>query len=83
MRRRLEVAPDDPRLWCALGDLRLDDAAYLQAWERSGRRNARSQRSLARNALRREDYKAAAAHWEAALALNPLHSEGWFRCGWR
>ena len=41
IKRRLEVTPDEPRLWCALGDLTLDDAAYLQAWERSGHRNAR------------------------------------------
>ena len=39
----------------------------------------RSQRSLARNALRNERYAKAAGHWEAALALNPLHPEGWFR----
>lgn len=31
IKRRLEVTPDEPRLWCALGDLTLDDAAYLQA----------------------------------------------------
>ena len=41
IKRRLEVTPDEPRLWCALGDLCLDDAHYLQAWERSGHRNAR------------------------------------------
>jgi tetratricopeptide (TPR) repeat protein len=129
IKHRLEVTPDEPRLWCALGDLTLDDAHYRQAWECSGHRNARcvgvcggrgpgrrqqagwqagcsgvprvllaaaacpspaspcplppcsSQRSLARNALRNSRYAAAAQHWEAALALNPLHGEGWFRCG--
>lgn len=30
IRRRLEVTPDEPRLWCALGDLTLDDACYMQ-----------------------------------------------------
>ena len=43
----------------------------------------RAQRSLARNALRNSNYVKAAGHWEAALALNPLHGEGWFRwAGW-
>ncbi|PSC75849.1 tetratricopeptide repeat 27-like protein [Micractinium conductrix] len=82
IKRRLEVTPDEPRLWCALGDLTLDDAHYLHAWERSGHRNARSQRSLARNALRNNRYVKAAQHWEAALALNPLHGEGWFSLGY-
>ena len=41
VKRRLEVAPDEPRLWCALGDLTLDDACYQRAWECSGHRNAR------------------------------------------
>ncbi|KAL4448097.1 hypothetical protein ABPG75_005316 [Micractinium tetrahymenae] len=82
IKRRLEVSPDEPRLWCALGDLCLDDAHYLQAWERSGHRNARSQRSLARNALRNSRYAQAAQHWETALALNPLHGEGWFSLGY-
>ncbi|KAL4859782.1 Tetratricopeptide repeat protein 27 [Chlorella vulgaris] len=82
IKRRLEVTPGEPRLWCALGDLCLDDAHYLQAWECSGHRNARAQRSLARNALRNSSYSKAAAHWELALALNPLHGEGWFSLGY-
>jgi tetratricopeptide (TPR) repeat protein len=82
VKRRLEVTPDEPRLWCALGDLSLDDAHYMEAWERSGKRNARAARSLARNAVRNERYEKAASHWEQALALNPLHPEGWFHLGW-
>lgn len=82
VRRRLEAVPDDPRLLCALGDLLQDDKCYQQAWEVSRGRNARSQRSLARNANSREEYSKAAEHWEAALALNPLHPEGWFSLGY-
>jgi len=82
IKRRLDVTPDEPRLWCALGDLSLDDAHYMEAWERSGKRNARAARSLARNAVRTERYEKAAQHWKEALALNPLHPEGWFHLGW-
>ena len=82
IQRRLEATPDDPRLWCALGDLSLDDKHYLEAWERSGKRNARAVRSLARNAVRNERYIDAAGYWETALAINPLHPEGWFHLGW-
>ena len=37
IRARLAVTPDEPRLWCALGDLNLDDDAYRKAWDCSVR----------------------------------------------
>ncbi|KAK9827709.1 hypothetical protein WJX81_003255 [Elliptochloris bilobata] len=80
-RARLEAAPDEPRLLCALGDLTVDDACYERAWAASGGRSVRAKRSLARSAQRRKDFAAAAGHWEAALAVNPLHAEGWFALG--
>jgi hypothetical protein len=90
--RSLAATPNEPKLWCALGDLRLDDrcgcarpavaptcrcpggptlrarglqrapsarapctrSCYREAWERSGHRHARCQRSLARSAMRRK-----------------------------
>ncbi|EFJ51673.1 hypothetical protein VOLCADRAFT_87348 [Volvox carteri f. nagariensis] len=54
IKRRLGTTPDDPRLWCALGDLHLDDRYYEEAWRRSGHRHTRSQRSLARSAMGRK-----------------------------
>eukprot|EP00891_Asterochloris_glomerata_P006782 jgi/Astpho2/6782/Aster-07226 len=60
---RLQVTPNDARLWCSLGDLTLEDAHLHTAWERSGHRSS-------------------AKHWEAALAINPLHPEGWFALGY-
>ena len=59
----LQVTPDDPRLWCALGDLTLKDEHYETAWQRSGRRSTRAQRSLARSAQREKNYE------EVPLAL--------------
>ena len=53
----LQVTPDDPRLWCALGDLTLSDAHYETAWERSRRRSTRAQRSLARSAQREKGFE--------------------------
>ena len=79
---RLAESPDDPRLWCALGDVTKDDSCYVKAWERSGRRHARAQRSLAASAMRNDDYAAAVGHWELALALNPLNPSGWFALGY-
>jgi tetratricopeptide (TPR) repeat protein len=82
VRTRLEVTPNDARLWCTLGDLVDSDEHYHTAWARSGGRSARSQRSLARSAMRRDDFALASDCWERALALSPLHLEAWFSLGW-
>ncbi|KAF5842032.1 hypothetical protein DUNSADRAFT_9601, partial [Dunaliella salina] len=82
LKRRLKVTPDDPVIWCNLGDLYTDDSYYEEAWRRSGCRHARSKRSLGRSALRRKDYAAAAAHFEEALAVNPLNPDAWFSQGY-
>lgn len=34
------------------------------------------------SAMRRKDWAPAVAHWEAALALNPLNPDGWFAMGY-
>ncbi len=54
----------------------------MAAWERSGQRSARAQRSLARSATRRKDWAAAGGHWERALGLSPMYPEGWFSLGY-
>ena len=51
------MTPDDPRLWCALGDLTLKDVHYETAWERSRQRSTRAQRSLARSAQREKNFE--------------------------
>ena len=82
VRRLLEALPRDARLWCALGDATGDENHYRTAWEASEHRSARSQRSLARGASGRQDWPGCAAAWELALAINPLHAEGWFGLGY-
>jgi hypothetical protein len=82
VRARLAAAPTDARLLCALGDITATEAHYAAAWAASGGRSARAARSLARGAAGRGDHAAAAARWAEALALNPLHAEGWFALGW-
>eukprot|EP00850_Spirogloea_muscicola_P020172 SM000208S06342 [mRNA] locus=s208:110210:117173:- [translate_table: standard] len=82
VQERLKAQPEDPRLWCSLGDLTFDDDCYNKAWEVSGQRYARAHRSLARSATGRGDFRKAVSHWETALALNPLHPDGWFSLGY-
>ncbi|KAL2644533.1 hypothetical protein R1flu_012120 [Riccia fluitans] len=81
IRERLKVQPEDPRLWCSLGDVIMDDECYHKAWEFSGHHFARAQRSLARTAYSKHKYTESVQHWELALALNPLHPDGWFALG--
>jgi hypothetical protein len=82
IRARLDSTPGDPRLLCALGDLTMDSAHHEAAWASSKQRSARAARALALAAQRAGTYAAAAARWEQALALNPLHANGWFSLGW-
>ncbi|KAL6762659.1 hypothetical protein V8C86DRAFT_3173802 [Haematococcus lacustris] len=67
IRRRLKVEPNNPVLWCGLGDLHLEESYYHEAWER---------------AMRRKDWGAAAGHYDQALAINPLNPDAWFALGY-
>ena len=82
IRRRLEVDPTDPKLWCALGDALDLEEHFLKALEVSEGKNARAMRSLARRAALREDWKSAAEYWSKAMKTNPLFPDGWFSCGY-
>lgn len=71
----MQVTPNDARLWCSLGDLTLEDAHLHTAWERSGHRSVRAQRSLARSAHRQQKYA------EVRCSAGPgcgLLGQGWW-----
>lgn len=53
----LQIVPDDARLLCALGDLTRDPQHYVDAWERSGHRNARAKRSLAQGQMSKSNFQ--------------------------
>ncbi|KAI5084964.1 hypothetical protein GOP47_0001133 [Adiantum capillus-veneris] len=81
IKERLKQQPDDPRLWCALGDVTLNEDCYEKAWEVSKHRFGRAQRSLGRSAYNKAEYVGSMHHWEAALTLNSMHPDGWFALG--
>lgn len=81
IKARLLETPNDPRLWCSLGDVTNDDACYEKALEVSNDRSARAKRSLARSSYNRGDYERSKALWESAMALNSLYPDGWFALG--
>ncbi|XP_010252162.1 PREDICTED: tetratricopeptide repeat protein 27 homolog [Nelumbo nucifera] len=81
IKTRLTEMPNDPRLWCSLGDVTNNDDCYRKALEVSNDRSARAKRSLARSAYNRGDYEASKVLWEYAMALNSLYPDGWFALG--
>ncbi|XP_050387564.1 uncharacterized protein LOC126803890 isoform X7 [Argentina anserina] len=81
IKTRLSVSPNDPRLWCSLGDVTNDDACFKKALEVSNDRSARAKRSLARSAYNRGEYRISKLLWESAMALNSLFPDGWFALG--
>ncbi|XP_020213040.1 tetratricopeptide repeat protein 27 [Cajanus cajan] len=81
IRKRLSERPNDPRLWCSLGDTTANDACYEKALEVSNNRSARAKCSLARSAYNRGDYETSKILWESAMSLNSLYPDGWFALG--
>ncbi|KAI0376317.1 hypothetical protein F5Y04DRAFT_266707 [Hypomontagnella monticulosa] len=73
--------PNAPRLFCILGDIEEDAAHYQRAWEISGRRYARAQRSLGELHLRKQEWKEAREAYKLAVGVNRLSPEMWSRLG--
>jgi tetratricopeptide (TPR) repeat protein len=74
---------DAPRLFCILGDINKDETMYERAWEVSGERYARAQRSLARHylTLTPPDLKKAETAYKKSLHINRLNHGAWFALG--
>ncbi|EGX91508.1 F-box domain protein [Cordyceps militaris CM01] len=70
-----------PRLWCILGELENDASFYERAWEVSGHRFARAQRSLAEHYVREKDLVRAHEAYKKATAVNRLDPDMWSRLG--
>ena len=80
-KEREPVPTDAPRLYCILGDIDQDASMYDKAWELSGRRYARAQRSLGRQAFAANDFEKAAEAYSMALKINRLNGSSWFAFG--
>ncbi|KAK9052213.1 hypothetical protein SSX86_028841 [Deinandra increscens subsp. villosa] len=78
---RLLERPNDPRLWCSLGDVTNNDSCYEKALQVSENKSVRAKRSLGRSAYNRGEYEKSKLLWESAMALNSLYPDGWFALG--
>ncbi|KAF8938953.1 hypothetical protein BGZ47_008350 [Haplosporangium gracile] len=77
----LEKNPNNPKLLCILGDLDQDPEKYKEAWEASGQRFARAQRSLGAYYFKREQFQEAMGCYQLALTINPLFENSWYILG--
>eukprot|EP00923_Selenidium_pygospionis_P008413 GHVN01014359.1.p1 GENE.GHVN01014359.1~~GHVN01014359.1.p1 ORF type:complete len:1010 (+),score=236.31 GHVN01014359.1:54-3083(+) len=77
---RLSIHPT-PSLWCSYGDVDNNLQHYEKAWEISGHRFARAQRSLGHRYFKACRYKEASCSYELAVEINPMHINAWFALG--
>ncbi|KAJ3494671.1 hypothetical protein NLG97_g3930 [Lecanicillium saksenae] len=78
---RSPAPPNAARLWCILGDLEHNASFYESAWEVSGHRYARAQRSLAEHYLREKNLEGAHEAYKKATSVNRLDPDMWSRLG--
>jgi hypothetical protein len=74
---RIAVRPESGLL-CLLAEMTQDPAHAQRAWDISGGKYARAQRTLARMAFNRGDKDACISHFRLSLELNPLFEDAWF-----
>ena len=78
---RQPAPADAARLYCILGDLDQDASMFEKAWEVSGQRYARAQRSLGRMYIGQKDMIKAADAYAKSLRANQLNHASWFAMG--
>ncbi|GAY66008.1 hypothetical protein CUMW_245380 [Citrus unshiu] len=90
IKARLSEKPNDPRLWCSLGDVTNNDACYEKALEVSNDKSARAKltylyvnrRSLARSAYNRGEYETSKILWYGGCHGLEFFVSGWLICSW-
>ncbi|RVX75957.1 hypothetical protein B0A52_00314 [Exophiala mesophila] len=81
LKLRSPLPPDTPRLLSILGDITSLPSYYTLAWNASGNRYARSQRSLGRHYAKQRDFPSAAESYKLALGVSKLDRSSWFSLG--
>ena len=78
---RVPAPPNAPRLFCILGEMEDKPEHYERAWEISGHRYARAQKSLGEYWLSKQQIFKARDAYRKAVVVNRMSSELWNRLG--
>ena len=78
---RVPPPPNAPRLFCILGEMEDKPEHYERAWEISGHRYARAQKSLGEYWLSKQEIFKARDAYRKAVVVNRMSSELWNRLG--
>ena len=80
IRKRIEI-DRTPLLYCLLGDVTRKHEFYEEAWNLSGGRFARAQRSLGNYYFAQGEYRKSIEAFDLALRINPMYDKAWFKLG--
>ncbi|KAK3338705.1 hypothetical protein B0H65DRAFT_474505 [Neurospora tetraspora] len=78
---RVPPPPNAPRLFCILGEMEDKPEHYERAWDISGQRYARAQKSLGEYWLSKQEIFKARDAYRKAVVVNRMSSELWNRLG--
>ncbi|KTW29043.1 tetratricopeptide repeat-containing protein EMW1 [Pneumocystis jirovecii RU7] len=78
---QLALEPKNPKLWTLLGDIQRNPSHWIKAWNVSGNRYAKAQRSLGKFYYSEKKFKESAEAFRLSLDINPLNYAAWFTYG--
>ncbi|KAG5518076.1 hypothetical protein PMAC_003262 [Pneumocystis sp. 'macacae'] len=78
---QLALDPENPKLWTLLGDIQKNPSHWIKAWNISGNRYAKAQRSLGKFYYSKKNFEESAKAFRLSLDINPLNYAAWFTYG--